>query len=77
MGVGDPLALTPYGPNPTCTQDRPPTPGGQYIAKTWGIFVHPSIPLAVAVRHNASRPVKLLFAEFKLSYHPDPAPVTP
>ncbi len=73
--VRDPFGQTPDGPDTTCTQDRPPTPGGQYIAKSWSLFVHPGTPLAVAVRHNASRPVRLLFAEFKLSYRLDP--VTP
>ncbi len=71
--VRDPLSFTPAGPDTTCTQDRPPTPGGQYVAKSWPLFVHPGTPLAVAVRHNASRPVKLLFAEFKLSYRRDAA----
>ncbi len=75
--VRDPLRLTTYGPDSTCTQDRAVTPGGQYLTKTWGLFVHPAIPLAVAVRHNAPRPVKLTFAEFKLSYRIDPAPVIP
>lgn len=64
----DPLNLS-TGPDTTCTQDRPPTPGGQYIAKNWAIFVHPGTPIALAVRHNSASPVQLLLAEFKLSYH--------
>lgn len=71
--VRDPLALTPYGPDSTCTEDRAITPGGQYLAKSWALFIHPGVPLAVAVRHNASKPVRLLFAELKLSYHLDPS----
>jgi hypothetical protein len=68
--VRDPLELA--GPeDSTCTEDHPATPGGQYLAKSWAMFVHPGVPLAVAVRHNASRGVRLLLAEFKLSYHLD------
>ncbi|WP_326829672.1 hypothetical protein OIE13_05920 [Streptosporangium sp. NBC_01810] len=74
--VRDPLGLN-SAPDSTCTEDHPATPGGQYRAKSWAIFVHPGIPLGLMVRHNASGPVKLAFAEFKLAYHRDPTPVLP
>ncbi|GIH91925.1 hypothetical protein ACFFMN_34040 [Planobispora siamensis] len=65
--VRDPLGL--FGePDSTCTEDRAITPGGQFIAKSWGMFVHPKVPLAVAVRHNSPRPVRLALAEFKIAY---------
>ena len=63
----DPLGLA-SAPDPTCTEDHPPTPGGQYLAKSWAIFVHPGVPIGLMVRHNASAPVKVLLAEFKLAY---------
>ena len=66
--VRDPLNLS-TGYDSTCTQDRAITPGGQYIAKTWGMFVHPETPIGLMVRHNASTPVKLELAEFKIAYH--------
>ncbi len=69
--VRDPLGLV-SGPNTTCTEDRPLTPGGQYLAKSWPLFAHPGTPLAVAVRHNGSRAARLVFAELKLSYRLDP-----
>ncbi len=74
--VRDPLGLA-GPPDSTCTQDRPATPGGQYSAKSWAIFVRPGVPLALAVRHNCARALRITFAEFKVSYHLDPAPVTP
>ncbi|MDH2425791.1 hypothetical protein [Sphaerisporangium sp. TRM90804] len=75
--VRDPLGM--FGPpDSTCTQDHPATGGGQYLAKSWALFVHPGVPLGLAVRHNCSRPLRLTFAEFKLSYRlDDPGPVTP
>jgi hypothetical protein len=73
--VRDPLAI--FGdPDSTCTEDHPATPGQQFRPKNWAMFVHPMIPLGLMVRHNASGPVKLLLAEFKVSYHRDPEPQT-
>lgn len=66
----DPLEL--FGPaDSTCTEDHAVTPGGQYIAKSWAMFVHPGTPVALAVRHNAAAGVRLMLAEFKLSYRLD------
>lgn len=68
--VRDPLNLPgSTGYNSTCTEDHPPTPGGQYRAKHWGIFVHPGTPLGLLVKHDASKAVNLAFAEFKLVIH--------
>lgn len=66
--VRDPLGLS-TGYDSTCTEDHVPTPGGQYRAKHWEMFVHPGTPLAFLVRHNASSPVALTLAEFKLTIH--------
>jgi hypothetical protein len=66
--VRDPLNLT-TGYDSTCTEDRALSPGGQYIAKSWGMFVHAETPLALMVKHNASGPVRLALAEFKLAYY--------
>lgn len=68
--VRDPLNLT-TGYDSTCTEDHPPTPGGQYRAKNWPIFVHPNTPVALLVRHDASSAVAVSFAEFKMSYWVD------
>ncbi|WP_157251135.1 hypothetical protein [Nonomuraea typhae] len=69
----DPLAL--FGPpDSTCTEDYAATPGGQYRSKSWGMFVHPGVPLGLMVRHNASTAVAVTLAEFKLAYHLDPDP---
>lgn len=68
--VRDPLGLS-TGPDSTCTEDRPLTPGGQYRAKSWAFFVDPGTPVAVMVRHNAPVPVRVTLAEFKLSYRID------
>ncbi|MGV9535023.1 hypothetical protein ACWEU6_21885 [Streptosporangium sandarakinum] len=65
--VRDPLGLF-EAPDSTCTEDRAVTPGGQFIAKSWGMFVHPSVPLGLMVRHNSPRPVRLMLAEFKVAY---------
>ncbi|MFI6819277.1 hypothetical protein ACIBG7_43300 [Nonomuraea sp. NPDC050328] len=69
--VRDPLNLS-TGYDSTCTEDRAITPGGQYIAKAWAMFVHPETPIALMVRHNAPTSVKLTLAEFKISYQRDP-----
>lgn len=74
--VRDPLGLF-DPPDSTCTQDHAATPGGQYIAKSWGMFVHPGVPLGLMVRHDAPTPVKVTLAEFKIAYHLDPEPVAP
>jgi hypothetical protein len=67
--VRDPLSLTTAGYDSTCTEDSPPTPGGQYRAKHWEIFVHPGTPIGLLVKHDAPRAVNLAFAEFKLAIH--------
>ncbi|GIH76128.1 hypothetical protein [Planobispora longispora] len=74
--VRDPLGLT-QEPDSTCTEDHPDTVGGQYRAKSWGMWVRVGQPLGLMVRHNADVPVRLAFAEFKVAYHLDPAPVPP
>jgi hypothetical protein len=66
--VRDPLDIA-TGFDSTCTEDHPPTPGGQYRAKTWGMFAHPGTPVGLLVKHDASKPVTLAFAEFKLAIH--------
>lgn len=65
--VRDPLGLS-SGYDSTCTEDHAETPGGQYIAKSWEIKTYPGTPVALMVRHNASTPVRLDFAEFKMIY---------
>ncbi|MEV0115885.1 hypothetical protein AB0H77_21990 [Streptomyces sp. NPDC050844] len=67
--VRDPLGLS-TGHDSTCTEDDPPTPGGQYRAKTWGLFVDPRTPLALMVRHDDSQARRVTLAEFKLAIHP-------
>ncbi|WP_055696482.1 hypothetical protein [Streptomyces silaceus] len=67
--VRDPLGLS-TGPDSTCTEDDVPTPGGQFRAKTWGLFVHPGTPLALVVRHDARTAQRVTLAEFKLAIHP-------
>lgn len=66
--VRDPLGLAGV-PDSTATEDYPPTPGGQYRTKSWGLFVDPATPLGLMVRHNASTPRKVTLAEFKLAIH--------
>jgi hypothetical protein len=66
--VRDPLNLA-GGADSTCTEDSPASPGAQFRAKAWGIFVHVGTPLALMVRHNAPSPVALTHAQFKLAIH--------
>lgn len=68
--VRDPLGVA----DTTCTEHRCVTVGMQCYAKSWGIFVHPDVPLGLRVSHNASVPLKLVLAEFKLEYSLDPGP---
>lgn len=68
--VRDPLELT-TGYDSTCTEDHAKTPGGQYLAKNWDMFVHPLTSVGLLVQHNGSRSVKVDFAEFKMSYWVD------
>jgi hypothetical protein len=63
--VRDPLDVA-GGYDSTCTEDHVASPGGQFRAKTWGLFVKPSTPLGLMVRHNASSAQTVTFAEFKL-----------
>jgi hypothetical protein len=65
----DQFSRDPLGENDTtCTEHRRATPGMQCFAKAWAIFVHPSVPLGLRVAHNASGPLNLVLAEFKLEY---------
>ena len=76
--VRDPLNLTgqypPVGNSPagnsTGTDHRPPSPGMQCFTKHHEFFVHPGMPLAFLVAHNASSPRKITHAQFKLAIHP-------
>lgn len=66
--IRDPLGYTTTNPmDTTATHHRAATIGGQYIEKSWGIFVNPDVPLALRVRHNCSDPLNLALAEFKLA----------
>ncbi|WP_086859920.1 hypothetical protein [Streptomyces milbemycinicus] len=69
----DQYARDPLGINAvidtTATDHRAPTPGAQFFTKSHGIYVTPSTPLALRVRHNASGPLNLTLAEFKLAIH--------
>ncbi|MEK8169360.1 hypothetical protein NKH77_04805 [Streptomyces sp. M19] len=67
--VRDPLGLTDNPMDTTATDHRPPSPGMQCFTKHHEIFVHPGIPLALRVGHNASASRKLVLAEFKLAIH--------
>ena len=70
--VRNPLNLPGAPPyDSTCTEDHPKTPGGQYLAKTWNLFVHPLTPLGLLLQHDAPGPVAVTLAEFKLSYWVD------
>ena len=76
--VRDPLNLTgqypPVGNSPagnsTGTDHRPPSPGMQCFTKHHEFFVHPGMPLAFLVAHNASGSRKITHAQFKLAIHP-------
>jgi hypothetical protein len=67
--VRDPLGIA-GGYDSTCTEDHVATPGGQYRAKNWGLFVSPGTPLGLMVRHNAGSALDVTLAEFKLAIHP-------
>jgi hypothetical protein len=62
--VRDPLGA----PDSTCTQHRPASPGIQCFAKSWGMFVHPDVPLGLLVAHNAASALRVTLAEFKIAY---------
>jgi hypothetical protein len=66
--VRDPLNLA-GGADSTCTEDSPATPGAQFRAKAYAIFVHVGTPLALMVRHDGPSPVALTHAQFKLAIH--------
>lgn len=65
--VRDPLGYTSTPVDTTATDHRAPTPGGQFFTKQWGVNVDPTVPLALRVQHNASSPLNLTLAEFKLA----------
>jgi hypothetical protein len=64
--VRDPLNIA-GGADSTCTEDRRATPGAQFVAKAWGIFVQPRTPIALMVRHNGASRAVLTHAQFKLA----------
>jgi hypothetical protein len=65
----DQFSRDPLGVNDTtCTEHRAASPGMQCFAKAWAIFVDPTVPLGLRVAHNASGPLNLVLAEFKLEY---------
>lgn len=67
--VRDPLGFTDDPVNTTATDHRPPSPGMQCFTKHHELFVHPDVPLALRVSHNASGPLDLVHAQFKLAIH--------
>lgn len=67
--VRDPLNLA-GGADSTATEDHAGTPGGEYRNKHHEIFVRPSTPLALLVRHNGSASARITHAQFKLAIHP-------
>ncbi|UQA95592.1 hypothetical protein [Streptomyces halobius] len=71
--VRDPLGLTSSPNDTTATEHRVPTPGGQFYAKSHGIYVNPDTPLALRVAHNDCAPRNVVLAEFKLCIHPPEA----
>jgi hypothetical protein len=74
--VRDPLNLT-TGYNSTATVDDDPTPGGQYKHYEHEMFVHPSTPIGLMVKHSASSPLEVTFAELKLAIEDDVAECPP
>ncbi|UQA98183.1 hypothetical protein [Streptomyces halobius] len=58
----------------TATEHRAPTPGGQFYAKSHGIYVNPDTPLALRVAHNDCAPRNVVLAEFNLCIHPAAGP---
>lgn len=50
----------------TCTEDRAPTPGGNFMAKSWAMTVRTGQPLALMVAHTGNFPLKVTLAEFKV-----------
>lgn len=72
--VRDPFGYTSDPVNTTATSDHVPRKsgtGGTCKTKTWEIFVHPGVPLAYRVRHDADQSMRLMLAEFKLAYWVD------
>lgn len=50
----------------TCTEDRVPTPGQQFLTKSWVIIVRAGQPLAVMVAHDGSGPLAVTLSQFKV-----------
>ncbi|MCC9686851.1 hypothetical protein E4N64_14205 [Streptomyces sp. MNU103] len=67
--VRDPLNIS-TGQDTTATEHRADTVGGEFWTRTWGLVVNPMTPLAVRVAHNASGPLDVTLAEFKLVVQP-------
>lgn len=63
--VRDPLGAA----DTTATEHHVPSPGMQCFTKSWGIYVNPETPIALAVGHTAKSSVRLTLAEFKLIIH--------
>lgn len=57
----------PYGEiDNTCTNDKQATVGANFHTFSWPMTVRKGQPLALMVSHNASGPVNVTLAEFKL-----------
>ncbi|WP_019548638.1 hypothetical protein [Streptomyces sulphureus] len=67
--VRDPLGFTDNPVDTTATSHRPPSPGMQCFTSHHELFVHPEVPLALRVAHDAPGPVNLVHAQFKLAIH--------
>lgn len=67
--VRDPLGLTGTPNDSTATDHRAPSPGMQCFTKHHELFVHPDVPLAIRVGHNAGGSRALVHAQFKLAIH--------
>lgn len=65
----DQLCRDPFGiADTTATSHRTPSPGMQCFVGSWDIFVHPDVPLSLRVAHNHTSSLRIVLAEFKISY---------
>lgn len=67
----DPLSLT-TGKDETRKERRPVHSGPQYFAFQHWLRLSPGTPIAIQLKHNATAPVKVLYAQFKVAIFPDP-----
>lgn len=65
--VRDPLGLTADPVDATGTDHRPPSPGIQCFTKHHEIVVHPDVPIALRVAHNATAAKNIILAELKVA----------